>query len=120
MAFGRNKPHTPRSQVADTWLEPSAALGDPATHSKDRDGCSQRPPKWQNEISDQAQENESAPEDLSLHLVIVARRQREETGRPGYSQGTRFCTGRDKKTFERGLTRIRNRVYSLIGLRDRA
>jgi hypothetical protein len=63
-------------------LEPIAAIGDPPTHDANGNGCRHCPPKWQDEISQQAQAGESDPKDLSLHSLILARMYREEAAVP--------------------------------------
>ncbi len=64
-------------------LEPVAAIGNPPTHNANGNGCRHCPPKWQDEISQQAQAGESDPKDLSLHSLILARMYREEAALPG-------------------------------------
>lgn len=55
--------------------EPVAAIGNPPTQEANWNGCSQRPPERQNEISDQTQDCESDPEDLSFHASSLRLRQ---------------------------------------------
>ena len=48
-------------------LEPIAAVGQPPAQNENRDGGSQRPPEWQNEISDQPQGGEDDAKDFPFH-----------------------------------------------------
>jgi hypothetical protein len=52
-------------------LEPITAIGYPPTQEENRDGRSQRPPEWQNEISYQPQGDESDPKDFSFHSLSL-------------------------------------------------
>src|SRR5580700_9195264 len=52
-------------------LEPIAAIGNPPTDPKERDRGSNRPPEWQDQIGNQAQQAEHGPKDFLLHVIIL-------------------------------------------------
>jgi hypothetical protein len=89
-----------------TKLEPIAAIGDPPTHNANGNGCRQRPPKWQNDISQQAQADESDPKDLSLHSLILARMYREEVA---LRKNHASCLRREEAPAEQAQPFRRNR-----------
>src|SRR5580704_470052 len=77
-------------------LKPAAAIGHPPTHDEDWDGGSQRPPERQNEISDQAQEREEKPEDLSFHVPSLRRNSLGQWRTPAGSRD-RWRATRDRR-----------------------
>jgi hypothetical protein len=58
----------PRLHVA----KPVTAISHPPTDERDGNGCDEPPPERQKEIRQQTEQDESDPEDLSLHVHIVA------------------------------------------------
>jgi hypothetical protein len=54
-------------------LEPVAAVRYPPAHNADRNGCGQRPPKWQEQVGGESQDKETAPEDLLFHPISSLR-----------------------------------------------
>jgi hypothetical protein len=48
-------------------LKPIAAVDQPPTKDKNRNGCSYRPPKRQNDISSETKDGDRKPEHLSFH-----------------------------------------------------
>ena len=53
--------------VPHSQLEPSAPVGHPPAQEANGDGCSERPPEWQSEVSKHCQDREGAPEDPAFH-----------------------------------------------------
>jgi hypothetical protein len=41
----------------------------PPAHNAERNGCGQRPPKWQEQVGRESQDKETAPENLLFHPV---------------------------------------------------
>jgi hypothetical protein len=54
-------------------LEPVAAISHPPTQDSNRNSGEQSPQNGQGKIGNQAQGDESSPEDLALHPFILAR-----------------------------------------------
>ena len=52
-------------------LKPAASIRHPPARYANRNRRSHRPPEWQHHIRDQSQHREQAPEDLSLHRLIL-------------------------------------------------
>ncbi len=61
----------PRTLSRTLSLEPIVAVRYPPTHQENRESRSERPPEWQNEISDQPQGHESDPKDFPFHYLSL-------------------------------------------------
>ena len=62
-----------RRSAADL-LEPVASIRNPPTYKRDWNGRDQPPPERQKKIRQQTEQDESDPEDLSLHEFILSLR----------------------------------------------
>jgi hypothetical protein len=75
-------------------LKPIAPIRHPPRHKQNRNGRPKRPPEWQQNICQNAEQHENHPEYLSLHEEIVCQRAESKREFPATVTHARGALGR--------------------------